>query len=366
MSVYKRTIVSKDGKKSLYWYIEVGLPGGKKIKRSIGKVSEMTKAVAREVELDLKHKVKLGRWDMIRNIPTFNEFIADFISYVRDIKHNRAWRGTEDCVESFARFFGNKRLSEINSADIEDYKRIRTQEGRKPGTINKELAFVRHLFNYAKRCKRFYSDNPVSVCGLLSVNNQKTRVITPEEEALPLANAEEPLKSMIQIALLTGLRLNSIRTLKWSCVDLNTYTMTVEAIHSKNKRTQVLPISNALRKILLEAKFKCRNSEYVLPGAAVLPKSAISTHFDRLCKKLGIHGVRFHDLRHTAATRMIESGISIVAVSKILGHSDIKITMRYAHPDNSLREAVEILANFANSTTNSTTTENSRDANSLI
>ncbi len=131
--------------------------------------------------------------------------------------------------------------------------------------------------------------------------------------------------------------------------------MALEAIYSKNKRTHVLPISNTFRKILLEAKLKCRNSEYVLPSAAVLPKSTISTRFDRLCKKLWIQGVRFHDLRHTATTRMIESGVSIVAVSKILGHSDIKMAMRYSHPDNSLREAVETLANFTNSTTKFTT-----------
>ena len=66
--------------------------------------------------------------------------------------------------------------------------------------------------------------------------------------------------------------------------------------------------------------------------------------FEGLCRKVGIHGLRFHDLRHTAATRMIEAGASIVAVSKILGHSDIKMTMRYSHPDNSLKEAVESLA----------------------
>lgn len=364
MPVYKRTIVSKDGKKSLYWYVEVGLPNGKKIKRSIGKVGEMTKAVARQVEQELKHKVKLGRWDMLQaEIPTFNEFIPEFTSYVRDIKQNRAWNHATDCVEKFARIFGPKKLSEINSADLEDYKKIRTHGLRKPATINKELAFVRHLFNYAKRCKRFYGDNPVSLCGLLSVNNQKTRVVTTEEEALLLANAEEPLKSMIQIALLTGLRLNSIRTLKWSCVDLNTNTITLEANYSKNKRTHFIPVSNAFRKILLETKLKSGNSEYVLPSVAVFPKNTISTRFGRLCKKLGIRGVRFHDLRHTAATRMIESGISIVAVSKILGHSDIKMTMRYAHPDNSLREAVESLANFRNSTTNLTTNKDLRDAN---
>jgi len=60
--------------------------------------------------------------------------------------------------------------------------------------------------------------------------------------------------------------------------------------------------------------------------------------------RAGILGLIFHDLRHSAATRMIESGVNIVEVSKILGHSDIRTTMRYAHPDDSLREAVEKLA----------------------
>jgi integrase len=61
------------------------------------------------------------------------------------------------------------------------------------------------------------------------------------------------------------------------------------------------------------------------------------------CKRANIKGLRFHDLRHTAATRMIESGANIVAVSRILGHADLKTTMRYTHPDNSLVEAVESL-----------------------
>jgi len=62
------------------------------------------------------------------------------------------------------------------------------------------------------------------------------------------------------------------------------------------------------------------------------------------CKRADIKGLRFHDLRHTAATRMIEKGANIVAVSKILGHSDIQTTMRYAHPDDTLKDAVEMLA----------------------
>ncbi|MEE9175600.1 MAG: site-specific integrase, partial [Thermodesulfobacteriota bacterium] len=71
--------------------------------------------------------------------------------------------------------------------------------------------------------------------------------------------------------------------------------------------------------------------------------SALKRTFGTACKKAGIEGLRFHDLRHTAATRMIENTGNIVAVSKILGHADIKTTMRYAHPEQSLIEALESL-----------------------
>lgn len=360
MSVYKRTIVSKDGKKTLYWYVEVGLPTGKKIKRSIGKVGEMTKAVAREVEQELKRKVKLGQWDMIQaEIPIFNDFIPVFISYLRDIKQNRAWKQAEDCVKNFAVLYGNKRISEIKSADIEDYKRIKTQEGKKPATIDKTLSFVRHLFNYAKRCDKFYANNPVSIAGLLPINNEKTRILTLEEEDLLLANAGEPLKSMIQIAIYSGLRLNSIRTLKWMCIDFNSNTITIEASYSKNKKTHVIPMNTTARKVLLEAKLRCGNSEYVFPSAIGLAVTTLCNKFVRLCTKLGVQGFSFHGLRHTYGTRLAEMGNDISTISKALGHSSVNMSMRYVHPKESVKRAMEDLANYKSFAINFTTSEGS-------
>lgn len=365
MSVYKRTIVSKDGKKSLYWYVEVGLPSGKKVKRSIGKVGEMTKAVARQVEQDLKRKVKLGQWDMIQAaIPTLSEFIPEITSYLKDIKQNRGWKGANACVETFAKFFGAKKLSEITSADVEDFKRLRTQEGKKPATTNSDLAFVRHLFNYAERCNKFYGKNPVSISGLLPVNNQQTRVLTMGEEIKFLKCCRDFLKPVVITALHTGMRSGEIRTLRWQNVDFTTNTITIEMTNSKNKRTRFTPINHVLRKVLLEQKLKTDSSAYVFgKERALKDKSNLDYYFRLACKQANIQGLRFHDLRHTAATRMVESGVSIVAVSKILGHSALQMTMRYSHPDNSLREAVEALAKFTNSTTNIATSEKLGDSN---
>ena len=152
MSVYKRKIVSKGGKKSLYWYVEVRLPNGKKIKRSIGKVGEMTKAVARQVEQDLKRNVKLGHWGMLQaEIPTFNEFIPEVTEHQRNIKRNRDCYRPEHSLRLFSKYFGDKKLSEITPSDIDDYKRIRLAEGKQPATVNRELAAVRTLYFLAKK-----------------------------------------------------------------------------------------------------------------------------------------------------------------------------------------------------------------------
>ena len=96
-------------------------------------------------------------------------------------------------------------------------------------------------------------------------------------------------------------------------------------------------------------KLKTGFSGYVFltpKGTPYRKEDSLKYSFKRACERAGIENLRFHDLRHTAATHMIEGGASIVAVSKILGHSSLATTMRYAHPDDSLKEAVEKLANF--------------------
>lgn len=364
MSVYTRIRVGKDRKRSEYWYAEVPLLNGKKIKRSVGKKGIVTKAIAKQVEQELKKQVKLGRMGMLEaDIPIFDNFIPAFVSYLKDIKQNRLWDVAERCVRKFGEHFGGQRLSHITSADVEDFKRIRTREGKKPATINKELSFVKHLFNYARRCNRFFSNNPVSISGLLTVNNVKTRVLTSEEEALILAHADEPLLSIIRIALLTGLRLNSIRTLSWASVEFNANTITVESTYSKNKKAHVLPISSAIRKILLEAKLRGAGSPHVFPEAMTITRSSLGKRFFELCKKLGIQGLRFHDLRHTCGTRLAEKGHGIETISKVLGHSSIIMSMRYVHPKESIKRAMEDLADYEALATQIATHEETEERN---
>lgn len=90
--------------------------------------------------------------------------------------------------------------------------------------------------------------------------------------------------------------------------------------------------------------------------------NALKRAFGAACRMTNIEGLRFHNLRYTAATRMAESGANIAAVSRILGHADLKTTIKYSHPEDSLKDAVEKLGNFA---LNSSQTVSSKKAINL-
>jgi integrase len=169
------------------------------------------------------------------------------------------------------------------------------------------------------------------------------RILTVEEERRLLDSAISYLRPIIVTALNTGMRKGEILTLTWDDVDLTNNLITVNQTNSKSKKARKVYINSTLKRLLLELKLKSAGSEYIFLDDEGNRLREIKNGFNAACRRAGIPGLRFHDLRHTAATRMIENGASIVAVSKILGHSDIKTTMRYTHPDDSIRDALENL-----------------------
>jgi integrase len=139
-------------------------------------------------------------------------------------------------------------------------------------------------------------------------------------------------KGHVLFALNTGMRQNEIFTLKWSEVDL--FRKTVTVIESENYDKRTIPL-NEIACNLLSQKAKIRAmSGLVFPnlktGQKIIPQN-LMWHFYNAQKETGIDHVRFHDLRQTFSTRLVQSGIDLYKVSKLLGHRDIKTTQRYAH-----------------------------------
>jgi integrase len=143
-----------------------------------------------------------------------------------------------------------------------------------------------------------------------------------------LAECNGHLRPIVQIALNTAMRLREILYLKWCNVDFNRNIIVVTKTKSKKNRN--VPMNGLVTETLQGIE---RKSEYVFCDPKTgEPYHSIKTTFGKALKRAGLEGVRFHDLRHTAATMMVMSGVDLVTVKEILGHSSIEMTMRYAHP----------------------------------
>ncbi len=347
MSVFKGIIKYRDGSKTAYWYTRI-MVNGKDKWESVGKVGEVTKAVAQRREEGIKRKIRRGLCEYEDGI-TLADLEHDYIKYVEETKQLRTSKKRKEQLRTLKGYFQDKTLNRIAPGDIDNYKSFRLKNV-KSATVNRELATLRHIFNLAKRNKKFYGDNPVSIAGLLREDNNRDRVLSLDEEERLMTECADHLRPILITALNTGMRKGEILSLTWNNVDFDNNLFIITASNNKSKKTKRIPINSHLKTMLLELKLKTQAfNDYVFLSHDYKPLKDIKTAFKNPCRRAKVEGLRFHDLRHTAGTRMLESNVNIVAISEILGQSSIDITKkRYLHPDNSLREAVEKLAVFNN------------------
>jgi integrase len=153
------------------------------------------------------------------------------------------------------------------------------------------------------------------------------------------------LKPIVQVALLTGMRRNEILTLSWNHVNLRDTMVTLP--QTKNNDLRVVPLSREAREILVAVP-RCVNNEFVFVNADTgrpWDPSYVSHTFARVCRLAGISNCRFHDLRHTFASHLVMRGTDLKTVQLLLGHRDIRRTLRYAYlSQGHLRESVEKLS----------------------
>ncbi|HSK72637.1 MAG TPA: tyrosine-type recombinase/integrase [Pyrinomonadaceae bacterium] len=240
--------------------------------------------------------------------------------------------------------FKGKNLRQITPPAIEAFKqeflKTPTKHGgkRSLATVNNHLRVLSKIFSLAMDAE-LADANPCFRVRKFKLNNQRMRVLSREEEdrLFEAIGDNELVRNIVTVALHTGMRRGEIFSLKWFDVDFNRNLIQVR--ESKSGKKRFVPINETLKSLLGSLK---RKSEFVFPSPRTGGRlDNIKWSFRQAVQKAKIEDFWFHDLRHTAATRMAEAGADAFTLAKILGHSDIRMTARYTHAtDSAIRRAV--------------------------
>jgi integrase len=315
-------------KRGEYWWVDYRY-NGRRIRESTGLTS---KKRAEQLLAKRKAEVFEGRFTLsgVKPGPLFSQFADHYLeNYSAHNKKLQSHRRDAVIAEHLKSFFGAKRLNAITPMLVDHYKNNRSKAGAAHATVNRELACMKHMYTIAMRDK-LATSNPVKAVRFFRVDNEVTNVLSPKDERLLLREAAPHLQRIIICGLDTGLRLGEILSLKWKHVDVGRGIIRAEK--TKSGKTREIPITQRLRKLL--KKGNGEYEEHVFPGPRGNGLTTVRTAMKAALRRAGLveKNYRFHDLRHTFATRLIENGVDPFTVQELLGHAAITTTQRYAHP----------------------------------
>jgi integrase len=263
--------------------------------------------------------------------PTFAAFAAKYLELVS--VHKRSHSVERYIIATLTNCFGRYRISDLTAEDAERFKSNRSRHV-KPATVNRELTVLKSMFSKAVEWDLLIS-SPFKGVRYLRVPSHIERVLTLDEEQKLLSACGEVrtpyLKDVITLALNTGMRKSELLGLEWSQIDLD--HRRIRLLNGKSKSAERIIPMNSKVQALLSNLAQTRDSELVFSsyrkiGAGV---SDLKKGFSTAVRLAGIKHVRFHDLRHTFATRLVQAGVDLITVQQLLGHARITMTARYAH-----------------------------------
>jgi len=335
MSVYKK----KNGK----WYC-LFMVKGERVHKLLDGVQ--SKEHAKELELAERFKLRQiqnGLLPRKEKKYSLQQGITLYLNYSqlhkKDHKHDISKANT---IKSF---FGNKNLDEIMTKDVESFiTYLRDTKKFSNATINRYLSALKKIYNIAIS-NEMVTKSPCKNIKQLKEDNHKIRYLSTEEEKRLFTEIPERIKPIIITALHTGLRRSNILYLKWENIDFDFNYIEILKQDNKGHKVIKIPISDTLLNVLNNIE---KTSEYVFVNPKTnKPYNNINKSFKNACQRAGLKDFRFHDLRHTVATRLVEKGVDIRTVQEIMAHSSIVTTQRYMHPTPKRKiEAISILNSY--------------------
>ncbi|MBI5150140.1 MAG: site-specific integrase [Candidatus Omnitrophica bacterium] len=323
-------------KKNGMWMIDYRSPNGKRRRETIGYSRKLAEAVLakRKVEIAEGRFLDVCKKEKIK----FEDFAAEFLN-IHCKANKKSWKSDFYNLETLKGYFGGKYLYTIAIKDIEKFKLERSgQVG--PATVNRELATLKTMFSKAVIWDKLHESTARNV-KFLKEPAGRLRFLEREEIVKVLANCNKRLRPVVVLALNTGMRRGELFGLKWHDVDFKNNIITL--LDTKNGEKREVYINEQVKTALIRVR-KHPESPYIFCNSLGKPCHDIRKSFFTALKKSGIKDFHFHDLRHTFASQLVMSGIDINTVRELLGHKDIRMTLRYSHLSPSHKKhAVDVL-----------------------
>lgn len=332
------------------YYLRYFTHFGRQKQMKIGCVGDITFDQARKAAKRLRSEVVLGGDPMAKKqeqkaVPTYATISDQHIAHAKT--YQKSWWSVDGILRRhIVPRWGRMRLNEIKTQDVAKWLGEKASEGLKPATVEKIRVTFGRSFELARQWSVPGSEiNPVRGISRPRYDNARQRYLTAEEaQRLKWACELSPnpqLKHIVGLLLLTGARKSELLNAMWQDVDPGRRLWFVP--ETKSGKGRHVPLSEAALAIISQLP-RLTDCPYLLPNLETgRPFVSVKKAFQTARSAAGLSDVRLHDLRHSCASAMVNSGVSIYAVSKILGHaSHGTTTARYSHLANdTLLAAVE-------------------------
>ncbi len=234
--------------------------------------------------------------------------------------------------------FKDTLLSQITRRDVQVFHNGLLTKGQSPASADHSIKLLRAACNWAVRAE-YLETNKLTGIQLFLVANEIENYLDDAQMQRLLevlrTDKNRPACLILMMLISTGARLNEVQTAMWKNLSIGGRSLKIDATRSKSTRSRSIPLNDSAMWVLEQLDSKGK-SEYLFPSPVFakqgkdLPYTNITKARVRIFKLAGV-SIRAHDLRHGFASMLVSAGRSLYEVQQILGHSDPKVTMRYAH-----------------------------------
>jgi integrase len=330
LGLYRRTWRRKNGTlvRSPTWQM-TAMVDGRQVCKSTGTTN---KRVAQKRQDAWRTEIAQGQYSLLKKAPELKDWAE---KYLESVEHPNTRRRYKSSWANLTAFFGDSRLDHISTNRIEEFKRVRREEGVKASTINRDLRFLAQTLKQAER-ERYIGRSPFDL-GKFFANETRERrkphILSYEEQEKLLAVAPPRIRVLTVLGVETGMRTGEMAGLRWKDIDL--LAGVVHVTESKSlSGIRSVPLSGFSKTELLKWRSLVgpEFSEWVFPALSNRrhPLQGGRKAWASALKKAGIPFFPIYNLRHAFASRMTAAGVSPITIAQMLGHASTQIVPRYA------------------------------------